>query len=187
MKHLIMATTVAIIAAPAFSAPLVLTPSDPQPAEITEGLAVSYAYPKKVKTLEQAERALKEATPGTALSGLDYMDTLEGENTLTADRPFNVAAAITGYVKFDDAGTYIIDFLTNDGLHANIGGQEVAYFDGRHPCEQSAAVEVEVPVAGWYDLSATYFQRAGTACLHMRAGLGEPDWMENALFGYVKP
>lgn len=187
VKYLISAAAIVMVATPAFAAPLALQPADPQPTEITEGLAVSYAYPKKVKTLEQAERALKDAEPGTPLTGLDYLDTEDGMNTLTATRPHNVAAAISGYVKFDAAGTYTIDFLTNDGLHANIGGQEVAFFDGRHPCEESEAVEVEVPSAGWYDLSATYFQRAGTACLHMRAGMGEPDWVENSSFGYVKP
>jgi hypothetical protein len=186
VKHLIYIATTAILAGPVWGAPLALQPADPQPAELTEGLAVSYAYPKKVKTLEQAERALKDAKPGKPLAGLDYMDSIEGENTLTADRPFNVAAAITGYVKFDEAGTYVIDFLTNDGLHATIGGQEVVFFDGRHPCEESDSVEVNVPMAGWYDLKATYFQRAGTACLHMRAGMGEQDWMENSSFGFVQ-
>jgi hypothetical protein len=187
VKHLTFAAAIAMISTPVLAAPLALQPANPQPTELTEGLAVSYAYPKKVKTLEQAEKALKDAKPGAPLAGLDYLDTIDGMKTLTSDRAHNVAAAISGYVKFDEAGTYIIDFLTNDGLHATVGGQEVAFFDGRHPCEESEAVEVEVPSAGWYDLTATYFQKSGTACLHMRSGMGEPDWMENSSFGYVKP
>ncbi|WP_299152399.1 PA14 domain-containing protein [uncultured Tateyamaria sp.] len=172
------------VATASFAAPLKLTPANPQPTGLKAGLAVKYVYPSDVKSLNQANRYLKEATPGTPLSGLDYRDTAEGDKTLTSKQAEQVVAGISGYVRFDSPGTYTIDFLTNDGLEAQISGQTVGYFDGRQVCQETPAVQVEVPSAGWYELEATYFQRVGTSCLHMRAGKGAPDWMPNAAFGH---
>lgn len=184
-KRLISAAAIAMIASmPALAAPLKLKPANPQPTGLTQGLAVSYVYPTDVKSLADATRHLKRGKPGKPLAGLDYQDSQKGKRILTSKKSNNVAAGISGYVKFDKAGTYTIDFLTNDGLKASIGGQEVVFFDGRHPCTESDAVQVIVPSAGWYELKATYFQRGGTACLHMRAGIGGVDWMPNSAFGY---
>lgn len=185
MKNTIIAAAFgALCATQSLAGTLTLTPANPQPTGLTEGLAVSYAYPADVKTLSQAATFAKRATPGKPLAGMDYIDTADGEKTLTSDKAHHVVADISGYVRFDAAGTYTVDFLSNDGLKVEIGGQEVAFFDGRHPCEESRPATVKVPQAGWYALKALYFQRTGSACLHMRAGQGEPDWMENTSFGY---
>ena len=100
-------------------------------------------------------------------------------------REENVAAAIRGYVKFDAPGIYEIDFFTNDGLSASIGGQTVGYFDGRQPCDSTYITEVEVPQAGWYEFKATYFNRLNTSCLMMRmAPKGQKlQWVPNSIFG----
>ena len=120
------------------------------------------------------------------MTGLDYRDTDVGQKVLTSKRDENVVADIRGFVRFDVPGIYTIDFLTNDGLRAQVGGQVVGEYDGRQPCEETYAVEVEVPSAGWYPLEALYFQRTKTACLHMRAGLAgkRPNWMPDAAFGH---
>lgn len=184
LKTVAAATALALVATTAFAAPLKLKPANPQPSGLKSGLAVKYAYPPDVKTLNQAKRALKRAKPGTPLKGLDYRDTADGDLTLTSTKPHHVVAGISGYVKFDSAGVYTIDFLTNDGLDASVGGEQVGYFNGRQSCNETRPVQVEVPQAGWYELQATYFQRVGTSCLHMRAGKGSPDWMPNSAFGY---
>lgn len=173
--------------AAALAAPLKLTPAYPQPKELKSGLAVRYAYPHDVKNLGSAEKALARKSESAApLAGLDHRDTRIGEKVMTSRRDTQVAADITGYVRFDTAGVYTIDFLTNDGLRATIGGQLVGEFDGRQSCEETFAVEVEIPQAGWYPLHALYFQRLNTACLHMRAGLNpdRPTWMPDAAFGH---
>ena len=185
MKHTaITAACGLLFASSAFADTLNLTPANPQPSGLTQGLAVSYAYPADVKTLQQAASHAQKAKPGKPLAGMDYLDSKDGDKTLTSTKAHHVVADISGYVRFDAAGTYTIDFLSNDGLKVEIGGQEVAFFDGRHPCEESKPATVNVPEAGWYALNALYFQRTGSACLHMRAGMGEPDWMENSAFGY---
>lgn len=172
-----------LCASGAFADPLKLEPADPQPTDLKAGLAVSYAK-ASVRSLAEAAEYLDEAQPGEPLTGLDYRDTADGDPTLTWGKAHKVVAGISGYVRFEEPGTYLIDFLSNDGLQMTIGGQEVVYFDGVHPCEVSEMAEVEVPEAGWYELNALYFQRKGSACLHMRAGMDEPDWMPNEAFGH---
>ncbi|MEL6417577.1 MAG: PA14 domain-containing protein [Pseudomonadota bacterium] len=172
------------VSSQALAGALTLQPANPQPTGLKSGLAVEYAFPPDVKTLGQAERDLRRAKPGKPLAGLDYRDTDEGEPTLTSGRAEKVVARITGYVKFDSAGDYIIDFVSNDGVKAIVGGQQVVFFDGRHTCQESAPQRVIVPEAGWYPIEVVYFQRYKTACLHMRAGKDEPDWMPNSAFGY---
>lgn len=189
MKPVLTALVAALAlcaASVAQAAPVKLKPASPQPAGLKQGLAVEYAFPPEVKTLGEAQRALKRAKKGTPLKGLDYRDTLEGEPTLTSGQPLRVAAGISGYMKFDAPGTYVIDFLVNDGIQMKLGGKEIMFWEERTPCEPTDAVEVSVPEAGWYELEAVYFQRLGTACLHMRSGPkgGKVTWTPNASFAY---
>lgn len=174
------------------AAPLKLTPANPQPSagQLKKGLAVKYGYVLKgqdIKSLADATQALQSRSErGKPLKGLDYRDTNEGDKTLTSKEAFNVAAAINGYVRFDQPGTYDIEFLTNDGLRATVGGQRVGFFDGRQACESTTIVTVQAPVAGWYKLDALYFQRLGTSCLHMRMGPsgGSMKWMPDSAFAH---
>ncbi|CUH89263.1 PA14 domain protein [Phaeobacter sp. CECT 5382] len=169
------------------AAPLKLQPANPQPSGVKSGLSVRYAYPQDVRTLSEASSALKiSAERGRALSGLDYRDTNEGDLTLTSKRAEHVVASIKGYVHFDTPGVHNIDFLTNDGIRAKIGGKVVGKFDGRQTCDTTIMSEVEVPVAGWYALDILYFQRYGTSCLHMRMGPKgkRAGWMPNKAFGH---
>ena len=142
----IMVLAAALFWAAAGSAQVLeLKPANPQPKGLKQGLAVSYAFPAEVKSLRDAARAAKKAKPGKPLAGLDYEDTRDGERTLTTKSAHLVVAKISGFVKFDAAGTYTIEFLSNDGLQASIGGQQVVFFDGRHPCEPSDPVQAKVP------------------------------------------
>lgn len=171
-RHVAAFAVAVFLPAAGYAAPLTLAPANPQPAPgaLAEGLAVSYAYPGTLETVRDAQNALKKGKPGTPLAGLSYDDTREGELILTAEKPMRVAAGISGYIKFDAAGTYTLDFLNNDGLELFIGGQKVADYDGIHACGYAGEQEVVVPVAGYYALEATYFQKKGTACLMMEWG-----------------
>lgn len=190
MTHFLGSALAAILmtcATVAGAAPLELQPAHPQPTGLKPGLAVVYAYPQDVKNLSEASSALKIGSEtGQPLTGLDYRDTNEGDITLTANRAMQVVASIKGYVHFDTPGIHNIDFLTNDGLRARIGGQVVGKFDGRQSCDTTILSEVKVPQAGWYDVDILYFQRLGTACLHMRMGPEgkRPRWMPDAAFGH---
>jgi hypothetical protein len=147
-----------------------LTPANPQPSGLSAGLAVDYAYPSgKIRDLAEAADALNSSSKaGQPLAGINFIDTNEGDLVMTSRRDHDVAAAISGYIRFDAPGNYDIDFLTNDGLVVQIGGRQVALYDGIHGCETTRVTKVVVPEAGWYALSATYFQKKGTSCLMMR-------------------
>lgn len=156
------------------AAPLTLSPADPQPSagDLTPGLAVSYAYPGDVRTLSDASDALSKARSGPPLKGLSYLDGSENDLTLTSKSAQKVAASISGYIRFDTAGTFEVDVLSNDGIALSIGGQPVALYDEIHACEPAGVQEVLVPEPGWYALEATYFQRKGSSCLMMDWDIG---------------
>ena len=176
-----LAAYVALCAGAADARALKLKLAKPQPSGLSAGLSVEYAYPNDVKTLRDAYVSLgMGGEPGKPLTGLSY------DGPLTATRETRVAARITGYVKFDEAGTYSLNFLTNDGVQVTLGGQEVAKFDERTPCGPTKTVEVRVPKAGWYELEALWFQRKASSCLHMQLGPedGEPTAVPDSIFGH---
>lgn len=179
-----LAAALAFAATTALAAPIKVTPADPQPdpAKLVEGLAVKYAYPPEVKSLKEAEDYLDYgAEPGEPLIGFDYMDTEEGEMALTSKQSTRVAAAISGYLRFDAPGVYGIDFISNDGIQVDLAGQRISKYDGRHPCENAGVAEVDVPSAGWYEIEITWFQRLATSCLlaEWTPPGGELDWIPN--------
>lgn len=193
MRGILSVAVAAVMGLAAFSVAaqsISLTPADPQPteADLAPGLAVTYAYPGDVKSLQDAVSYLDYDTKvGPPLIGFDYPDTLEGEETLTAGQSIQVIAQITGFIRFDEPGTHQLEFQSNDGLSVSISGEEVYRYDGRHPCETNGAQSVTVPEAGWYELEAIYFQRVGTACLLMQWDVGNGfDWTPNDVFAYRK-
>lgn len=178
-----------LLAGPGFAAPLSLTLANPQPnaGDLNPGLAVKYAYPGEVRTLQAAGAAVRSGRAGPPLRGLSYEDNNAGDLTLTSRKAEKVAAAISGFIRFDAPGTYEVNVISNDGIEASIGGKQIAFYDGIHGCEPAGVQEVSVPEAGWYALEATYFQRKGTACLVM-------DWtvggsmapVPDSAFGHLK-
>jgi hypothetical protein len=165
-------TTATLLPAAAFAQAVTLQPANPQPkaSQLAAGLAVNYAFRNRGRSLSEAKSALKKSEPGEPIPGLTYEDEPAGSFVLTSGRTELVAADISGYVKFDKAGSYVLDFLTNDGLEISIGGQQVGLYDGVHACGYAGEIEVNVPTAGYYPLKATYFQRKGTSCLMMEWG-----------------
>ena len=184
----VMAPAIALLAGVAVAAPLKLQPADPQPSP-KAGLDVKYAWegnpPRKIQNLSKVDYLLKKAKAGPPLKGLDYRDTEDGDPVLTFDKAYNVAADITGYIRFDSAGVYELETWSNDGLDAWIGGQQIGYVNDRQPCEANQRTEVVVPQAGWYPLKIKYFQKYGSSCLMMKWGKqGERfTWTPDDVFG----
>ena len=177
MKLLFSAAVSAVLALPllsntAFARTLVLELANPQPKGLTQGLDVLYSKNAGGRSLQAAKSTLSRARPGKPLKGLSYLDIDGGDNVLTSDQKEKLAAVITGYIRFDAPGTYQVNFFSNDGLDANIGGQQVALADEVRSCDPTGVTDVQVPSAGWYALEATYFQRKGSACLMMDWNVG---------------
>ncbi|MEM1074738.1 MAG: PA14 domain-containing protein [Pseudomonadota bacterium] len=174
-NRLLAAACVAAMALPGgvWAQGVTLKLANPQPStgSLSKGLAVSYAkVPGDTRELSQVRKAIAKAKPGEPLKGLSYDDTPATRPALTSDRKQLVGAAISGYIKFDRAGAYTLDFLNNDGLELFIGGEQVADYDGVHACGYAGEVEVNVPQVGYYEVEAVYFQRKGTSCLMMEWG-----------------
>ncbi len=188
MKTIVLSALGVLCAAAVSAAPLKLTPASPQPSP-KSGLSVSYAWagdpPARIQNLSAARTMMSGAKPGKPLRGLDYRDTNEGDPVLTHAQHYNVAAGISGYIRFDAPGIYELETWSNDGIEAKIGGQLVGKALDRQGCEANQRVEVEVPQAGWYPLKMVYFQKYGTSCLMMKWGKqGEKmKWVPNSAFG----
>lgn len=188
MKQAMLSAAMVLgLASAAMAGPPVLELANPPPKSVKSGLAVTYAYPIDVKTLNDARTALKkDGVAGRPLAGLDYPDTRDGDKVMTSDKAYVVAAQINGYMKFDAPGVYEIEVFSNDGLDLSLGGQRIAKLDERAPCGSAGRRRVEVKDAGWYKLSAVYFQRMGTSCLQMEMGKdgAKRKQVPNAVFGY---
>ncbi|SMO74752.1 PA14 domain-containing protein [Ruegeria faecimaris] len=183
-----LVATLVMIAGASFAAPLKLQPANPQPSP-KAGLNVNYFgtgnQHKKIRDLSHAKSMLSKAQPGQPLRGLDYRDTSKGQDVMTFDGAYNVAAEITGYMRFDSAGIYELETWSNDGIEAFVGGQNIGQVSGIQGCEANQRTEVDVPKAGWYALKIIYFQKLGTSCLMMKSGKkGERfTWTPNDVFG----
>jgi len=169
--------------------PPTLTPANPQPdaGVLQSGLYVDYAYPADIRWLRETDGWYKHRKKGKPLIGFDYPDTLQGEPALTSDSSEYVIAFIDGFIRFPQAGVYHIEFWSNDGLRVEIGGIQVYEHDGRHPCETLGPKPFNVPEAGWYPVTARYFQRRITSCMLMKwkPPGGALDWAPLDIYGYL--
>lgn len=160
----------------------------PVQTDVKPGLTVIYAEaPKKIKSLEQAREWID--TIGAAadpVPAFDFRDTEDGDPVMTASQPYNVAAEITGLIRIDEPGMYQFEVYSNDGAETKLGGQTIGYYDGTQPCEGNGVTEVEIPEAGWYELTTLYFQKGGSSCLMMKWGKDGQDleWVPNDIFGH---
>ncbi len=142
-----------------------LTPVSPQPAaDKTEpGLAVVY-YQNYFKKLDEITK-LGKGKPGAPIMVLDHK-TQDG-NVLTSTAAMGVGAKITGFIKFDKPGKFIMQMVSNDGARVTIAGKKILEDDGIHGDEMSDPAELTIEQPGWYELVVDYFQRKGTSALQL--------------------
>ncbi|MBT5191776.1 MAG: hypothetical protein HOM07_05475, partial [Rhodospirillaceae bacterium] len=100
-----------------------LAPAAPQPAmsELKAGLAVDYLLidALHVDNIEAAGRG----RPGKSLLTLNW--NMGSGPILTHADDDQVAARITGFIRFEAAGEYLMKIKSNDGARLSIGGQVV--------------------------------------------------------------
>ena len=136
-----------------------LRPAEPQPAQVTPGLAVEYVY-VKVNYIEELKG--RKFQPGPPLADLNYK---WGGNVLTSTARESVGANISGFIRFEKPGVYGFELTSNDGVVLEIGGQVLHDDPGVHSDSTSDRINVKIDQPGWYPLRVTYFQKRGTATL----------------------
>jgi hypothetical protein len=160
-----------------------LRPAEPQPAQVTPGLAVEYTY-ARVNYIEQLKGRKFESGP--PLANLNYR---WGGNVLTSKDREDVGAIITGFIRFDKPGVYGFEVTSNDGVLLEIGGQVLHEDPGVHSDSTSDRINVKIDQSGWYPLRVVYFQKKGTASLVLAwVGPGEkkPVPVPAQAFGHIK-
>lgn len=142
-----------------------LQPANPQPTDdqLQPGLSVEYLS-VLVRHVDEVERAGK-GRPGGVLEMLDW-NTLDGE-VLTSGETDAVGARITGFIRFDEAGTYLMATQSNDGVRVTIGGQVVIEDPDVHPDKFSENAALQIDQPGWYPLYIVYFERRNTSTLEL--------------------
>ena len=136
-----------------------LQPAEPQPAQLTPGLAVEYVY-AKVNLIEELKG--RKFQPGPPLADINYK---WGGNVLTSTARESVGANIAGFIRFEKPGVYGFEVTSNDGVLVEIGGKVLHDDPGVHSDTTSDRINVKIDQPGWYPLRVTYFQKRGTATL----------------------
>ena len=179
-----VALSLLLVSASGAQTVVALRAAEPQPVQLTPGLAVEYTY-AKVNYVEELKG--RKFEPGPPLTQINYK---WGGNVLTSKARESVGAIITGFIKFDKPGTYGFEVTSNDGVVVELGGQTIHDDPGVHSDSTSDRINVKVDQPGWYPLKVTYFQKRGTATLILAwVGPGEKGKavvVPASQFGYVK-
>jgi hypothetical protein len=161
-----------------------LQPAEPQPTQVTPGLAVEYSY-GMVNNLDQLKGRKYE--PGPPLESINYR---WSGNVLTSKAREGVAANIDGFIRFEKAGVYGFEVTSNDGVRVEIGGKVLHVDPEIHSDATSERIDVKIDTPGWYPLKIVYFQKKGTASLVLAwVGPGEKGRavpVPAKAYGYVK-
>ena len=162
-----------------------------KPAEIdgqslTPGLAVTYWRGNRFDLMLEMQRVVERARgePGEPVLQLDT-----GKSVLTTQSQELVAAVLKGLIQFEEAGTYQVEFVSNDGILVEIDGQLVHADPNRHSDSTSGPIPMQIDEPGWYDLDIAYFQKKGSHRHEMYwlppSGQGDLDLVPAAAFAHL--
>jgi len=161
-----------------------LRPAEPQPTQVTPGLAVEYTY-GRVNHIDELKG--RKFEPGPPLESINYR---WSGNVLTSKVREGVGAQISGFIRFEKAGVYGFEVTSNDGVQVEIGGKVLHVDPEIHSDTTSDRIDVKIDTPGWYSLNIVYFQKKGTASLVLAwVGPGEKGKavpVPAKAYGYVK-
>ena len=140
--------------------------SQPEPADLQQGLGVTYYFGIFNFVDEVAEFArIDPGVLGPTIPALDYK--VGSGAVLTSGRTDAVGADIRGLINFPEAGTYVVALESNDGVRLEIGGITVFSDPAVHADRFSQPVPIEIETPGWYPLSILYFEKRNTSTLQL--------------------
>lgn len=142
-------------------------PAEPQPdpAALSDGLAVEYYYDdfRDVSLSTTVARGPGEAGP--PLPQLNYQSGIG--RVLTSNASDFVGAKITGYVNFDRMGEWQVKITSNDGVRLRIGDETLFEDMAPHPDYDSPPLSVQIEESGWYPINILYYERKRTSTLKL--------------------
>ena len=145
--------------------PTGLKAAEPQPSaeQLAPGLAVSYVYGRFNHINEFKTKKFEAGKP------LPHLDYRMGDGAvLTTKERDQVGALITGFIRFEKAGTYGFDVTSNDGVRVEIGDKLLYEDPTIHSDDTSDRIDVKIDQPGWYPIRILYFEKKGAATLVLR-------------------
>ena len=183
-----LAGVFAVAASVATAGVIELKPASPQPSGLKQGLKMQFRTGPDIRprSLSEANGKLSSSAKVTAISNLQWPDKGKGAKMFGSSAYEHIVARFSGYIKFDKAGEYKLEWYANDGLQVWISGQQVGRLDGINPCSSAGRPKVRVPSPGWYEFKAFYYQKEGTACYESEwtPPGGKRGLIPNSAFGY---
>jgi hypothetical protein len=145
-----------------------LNPATPQPAaeRLRSGLAVKYLIGKFNSLFEVEDMATwTKPESGTPLPMLNYN---VGKGAVLSNHNTDlVGAFIDGYIRFDQAGTYVMSVQYNDGVRLTVAGEMLHEDPIVAPDRFSPNLEIKIAAPGWYPISIIYYEKKNTATLEL--------------------
>jgi hypothetical protein len=132
------------------------------------GLAVWFRDGKwrHMENLPQKEAFVESGRAGGSIASVNFKSE-RGEAILDSGRNTQVGALIRGMILLEIPGEYAFQALSNDGVEIGIGDAVLIEDPDVHSDRLSPVATMDVVEPGWYSLDIRYFQRKGTAALHL--------------------
>lgn len=135
---------------------------------LVPGLRVLY-FDRKFSNVQQVpdnDRAmLQKGRPGTVLPMINHQ--FGQDEIFDSGRTREVGVQMTGYLHFDQKGSYEFQALSNDGVEVIIDGNSILIDPDVHSDRLSDIGTFTVKKAGWHALMVKYFQRKGSAAIKL--------------------
>jgi len=137
-------------------------------SSLEPGLAVLYfdkIFVRHLDMLPKGENAQERGRPGAPIPYLNHQ--FGRSQIFDSGTNRGLGMEISGYIRFDRPGTYGFQANSNDGFRLYIDGHLLIDDPNWHSDRLSPETQLPVTEPGWYSLRARYFQRKGTAAIHL--------------------
>jgi hypothetical protein len=152
--------------AAAAEAPKPLTPQ-PTTAELADGLRAQI-YVARFQHIDDLLRFIEAAPKPSETRTLPELNFAWGDgNVLGTTSSDLVGAKISGFIRFDQPGTWHLKVTSNDGVRLVVGGVQLFEDPEIHGDSDSPPLSVNIAAPGWYPIDILYYEKKGTATLKL--------------------
>jgi hypothetical protein len=136
-------------------------------SDLLPGLAVRY-YEGHFRHIDQMPSGTRATRWGRSGNPIAIINHRFGEgNVFDSGVHQKVGVMMSGYIHFENSGSYRFRARSNDGVRIWIGDTVVIDDPDVHPDQLSDSRPLEIRLAGWYPFQLKYFQNKGSATLEL--------------------